>query len=153
MEELDLRGKAFRDLDLRGTFRNVYLNNSDIGTLLIGGMEVEGDLFLTGGTIESLYSKGIKVTDHVEMKNIYVENILDLSEARARKVILREGSIGSLILRGAEMEALHFEGLTLRGSLCLTGARIGEIYVSSRDMAQLVHWAMPTTPVILSKEF
>ena len=131
---------------------NIDLSSSKFGFLSLNGTKIKrGNLFgLDISVQERLYLEDVIVgdimLDRLHSKGLYlnrslIKGDLDLSEANIK---------GDLNLSGATIRgSLNLSEAIIEGSLDLSFKKCPlKIYVSTA-MAQLVHWAAPTTPLVV----
>lgn len=131
-EEMIWNGKGnFVDTIIRG---GLHLEDIALGKLNFVRTTIEGHIQMTRVTINGdLCFAGAIIKAYVDLQGITIKGDLDLSSAIIEST-------------------LHLNNTTIEGNMDLS-LRKGpsKIYVYS-EMAQLVHWAAPNTPLVVQKK-
>jgi len=149
------------DLDLRGiTIKgNLNFGGTTIkGFLDFSGAVIEGFLNFSGAIIEGFLDlSGVTIRSFLNLITANIGGCLDIGEATIGGDLNLSGAIieGFLDLSGVTFEdqpctsCLNLERVTIKSGLDLSFKKEPNKIFVSQDLAQIVHWAAPTVPLVV----
>jgi len=128
-------------------FRGITIN----GDLIIEGKTIKGSLFLYGVTIEGqLFIQKTTIDGTLQLTGATIKGQVSLlaSTIKGELGLSRAKIYGSLSLTKATIdEAILLRGVYVEGGIDFS-FKAGPIYIRvSSEMAELIHWSAPTTPL------